>query len=96
MSQQAQPIHEQVGFDYIAALRDLLTILTFKEIAGHVGYRSVGSVTAVLEGKIPSHIHGEAIWALYMEKFKRKPPLFNGAHTNAFQNSAKIDDDVSV
>lgn len=68
-------LYEQVGFNYIEALAELLTRYTYSEIAHNVGYKSVGSITAVLEGKTPSHRHGEAIWALYVDTFGRKPPL---------------------
>lgn len=69
-------LYEKVGFDYAKALRELLERLTYEEVARSVGYRSTGSVTAICyAGRIPSHRHGEAIWALYCDTFKRKPPL---------------------
>lgn len=71
----AKTLYEQVGFDYIAAINDLLRKFTYLEIASHVGYKSTGSITAVLEGKTPSHRHGEALWALYCDTFGRKPPM---------------------
>ena len=65
----------QLGFDYVAAVSELLNKFTYKEIAERIGYRSTGSVTAVLEGRIPSHSHGEALWLLYKVTFGRRPPL---------------------
>ncbi len=69
------PLYEQVGFDYVATLRELLTRMTFEEVAFNLGYRSNGSVTELLKGRIPSHKHGEAMWALYLNTFGKKPPL---------------------
>lgn len=70
------PLAERVGFDYAAAVRNILKKLTYVELAGRVGYNSTGSVTAVLKGKIkPSHPHGEAIWALHLELYGEKPPM---------------------
>jgi len=70
-----QPLYKQVGFDYVTALSELLQRFTYQEIAERVGYKSVGSVTSVLSGRTPSHIHGEAIWALYIAAFGKKPPF---------------------
>jgi len=67
--------HEKVGFDYAQAMVELLKRFTYREIADHLGYNSVGSITAVLGGKIPSHLHGEALWLLYRDTFGRRPPL---------------------
>ena len=75
MNEFRVPLHELVGFDYVAALREILNQLTYEECAYRVGYSSTGGVTAVLKGRVPSHKHGEAIWALYLELFDRKPPL---------------------
>jgi len=69
------PLYERVGFNYVSALKELLKIYTYKELADRIGYRSTGSITAVLSGRTPSHIHGETIWALYIDTFGRKPPL---------------------
>ena len=68
-----EQLHERVGFDYVAAMRRLLTVFTYSEIASRVGYNSVGSVSAVADGRVPSHVHGEAIWAMYVDKFGEKP-----------------------
>lgn len=68
-------LHARVGFDYAQAMKDLLKRLTHMEIAFRIGYQSTGSVTAVVKGVIPSHKHGEALWALYMEVFGTKPPM---------------------
>ena len=72
---EGQPIHVQVGFNYVQAMIDLLTKFTYREIAERLGYSSVGSITAVLSGKVPSHLHGEALWLLYRDTFGRRPPL---------------------
>lgn len=68
------PLHSQVGYDYASTMRELLTKYTYSEIAERVGYKSVGAVSAVLEGRVPSHVHGEAMWALYKDTFGKKPP----------------------
>lgn len=69
------PLYERVGFDYVAAMNDLLAKFTYSEIAAKLGYKSTGSITAILKGHSPAHQHGEALWALYIETFNRKPPL---------------------
>lgn len=69
------PLLEKVGFDYAAALREMLQRLTYEELAFKIGYGSAGSLGGVLKGMTPSHRHGEAIWALYVEMFGRKPPM---------------------
>lgn len=68
-------IHRGLGFDYAQAMAELLTKFTHREIIERLGYSSVGSVTAVLKGKVPSHLHGEAMWVLYRDTFSRRPPL---------------------
>ena len=68
------PLHAQVGYDYAGALTELLKIYTYSEIAERIGYRSVGAVSAIKNGNVPSHVHGEALWALYKDTFKKKPP----------------------
>lgn len=69
------PLHEQVGFDYVAAVRELLERVTYQELAFSIGYESVGSISGLLKGRKPSHIQGEALWAFYLATFGRKPPL---------------------
>ena len=68
-------IHHQLGFDYARAMKDLLERFTYREIAERLGYNSVGSITAVLDGKVPSHLHGQALWVMYWTTFGRRPPL---------------------
>ena len=81
------PLYDRVGFNYAQALRDLLKKLTYADIAQRVGYNSTGSLTEILgRGRSPSHRHGEAIWALYLEVFGKKPPLT--IQENARQDSA--------
>lgn len=77
LSEQTEetPLHERVGFDYIKAIRDLLKKMTYEELAFAIGYNSTGSITAVLKGRVPSHVHGEALWALYLASYGCKPPL---------------------
>ena len=69
------PLYERAGFDYAGALRNLLKKMTYTELAGKIGYSSTGSITAVLKGHVPSHVHGQAIWSLYLETFGEKPPM---------------------
>lgn len=69
------PLHEQVGFDYAQAVREIHRLLTYDEIAERIGYDSKGSISRILDGAVPKHVQGEAIWALYIELFGRKPPL---------------------
>ena len=69
------PLYEQVGFDYVKAILDLRSQLTYGQIAEAVGYFDGSSISRLLEGSVPSHRHGEAIWALYVQMFGRKPPL---------------------
>lgn len=68
------PLHEQVGFNYVAAVRELLERVTYEELAFTIGYESVGSISGLLKGRKPSHIQGEALWAFYLATFGRKPP----------------------
>jgi len=75
-------LYDLVGFDYVRAVSDLLLKFTYADIASRVGYRSTGSITSILDGQVPSHMHGEAIWALYIETFKRKPPLIAQKNAN--------------
>ena len=67
-------LHEQVGYDYAGALAELLKVYTYNEIAERIGYRSIGALAAIKKGNIPSHVHGEAMWALYRDTFHKKPP----------------------
>lgn len=71
-----RPIHEEVGFDYVAALLRIRERLTYDEIAEVIGYDSKGGISRIMDGKTtPSHVRGEAIWALYVELFHERPPL---------------------
>lgn len=67
--------HLGLGYDYMRAISELLERFTYQEIATSIGYRSVGSITSILSGKVPSHLHGEALWLLYQKTFNRRPPL---------------------
>ena len=63
------------GFDYARAVLDLRGKMSYEEIAYICGYEGPSSVFRVMNGVIPSHPRGEAIWALYVRVFKRKPPV---------------------
>lgn len=75
MNDLSLPLYEQVGFDYVTATVELLKKMSRMEMSERVGYASAGSIHSLLKGRTPSHIHGEAIWALYIEVFGCKPPL---------------------
>ncbi len=64
-----------VGFDYAAALMAIREQMSYAVIADYVGYESSSSVQRVIDGAIPPHPQGEAIWALYRELFEDKPPI---------------------
>jgi hypothetical protein len=69
----------EVGFDYASAVGELLTRMTCDDIAKALGYRSAGSIHDITKkGRIPSHVHGELLWALYHDTFGRKPPMSQG------------------
>lgn len=63
-----------VGFDYAKAMIEISRRLTYWQIAEYCGYEGKQSVLDVIQGHIPSHPQGEAIWALYVELFGHKPP----------------------
>ncbi len=67
--------HTDHGFDYAATVTELLQKFTYREIADRLGYSSVGSITSILDGKVPSHHHGEALWVLYQRIYGKRPPL---------------------
>jgi hypothetical protein len=75
-----RPIHEEVGFNYAQTVRELNRIFTYEQIAECCGYESSRSVRNLLElnpsGEpvVPSHRAGEALWAMYVEAFGRRPP----------------------
>lgn len=69
------PYSELVGFNYSAATLELLKRFTYDELKDLLGYQSKGSISQLLEGVIPAHDKGEALWALYMDTFGHKPPL---------------------
>lgn len=71
MSDPAVP----VGFDYARALLEIKKYRTHEEIAAFVGYESIGSISNILNGRIPNHPQGEAIFTLYREIFGKKPPM---------------------
>ena len=66
---------EHVGFWYSQAIRELSHRMTYEHIADELGYKSKTSIFKILRGATPRHISGEALWALYVDTFHRKPPL---------------------
>lgn len=64
-----------VAFDYAKALLEIRKRMTYEEIAAFIGYESVGSIGDIIRGRIPNHPQGQAIYVLYIELFKRKPPM---------------------
>lgn len=64
-----------VGFDYAQALIDIRGHMTYDQIADVCGFVDKAAVARVVNGKIPRHPQGEAIWAVYLEIFGRKPPM---------------------
>lgn len=67
---------DRVGFNYVAATLDLLRAgVTYERLAEALGYKSKGAISRLLEGSIPSHVQGEALWAFYCATFSRKPPM---------------------
>lgn len=69
------PYSELVGFNYSATTLELLKRFTYDELKDLLGYQSKGSISQLIECVIPAHDKGEALWALYMDTFGRKPPL---------------------
>ena len=64
-----------VGFDYARALTEISEQMTYDQIAEYCGYENRASIFRVMNGAIPPHPQGEAIWSLYCVLFGRKPPL---------------------
>lgn len=67
-------ILEYVGYDYAQTILELSHRMTYDQIARAVGYKNKSSVHMILDGSVPSHDRGEALWVLYQETFGRKPP----------------------
>lgn len=64
-----------VGFDYSRALLELRNVYTYAKIAEFCGYAQAAQIGHLIRGHIPNHPRGEAIYALYLETFNRKPPM---------------------
>lgn len=64
-----------VGFDYSRAMLEIRGRMTYEEIAAYLGYESVGSIGNIINGRIPNHPQGEAIFTLYRKLFGKKPPM---------------------
>lgn len=63
-----------VGFDYAETIRQLNKTLTYEQIAEFCGYESRNAVYKILNGSLPAHPQGEALWVLYVKAFGKKPP----------------------
>lgn len=70
-----------VGFNYSMALLAIRKHRTYEEIAAYLGYDSVGAIGKVIQGSVPSHPVGEAIYVLYRELFGTKPPMSSSQAT---------------
>ena len=70
-----QPLCEIVGFNYSAATLELLRVMTYDDLKDKLGYQSKGSISQLIDGVIPAHDKGEALWAVYVDTFRRKPPI---------------------
>jgi hypothetical protein len=65
----------EVGYDYRQAVVQINQHLSYDQIAGFCGYKSKGSVADIAAGHaVPDHPKGEALYILYVELFKHKPP----------------------
>lgn len=71
MSQPTIP----VGFDYARAMLEIRKLMTYEEIAACLGYENAQSVGNIINGRIPNHPQGEALFVLYRELFGCKPPM---------------------
>ena len=79
-----------VGFDYAGALREILTKRSYSDVMRYLGYSSKYSVIRVLGGSMPAHAQGEAIYALYVSLFNKKPPMSRFQETGAYTDGHKI------
>lgn len=73
-----------VGFDYAKAVLEILRVKTYEDVAAYLGYESVGAISRILGGSVPSHPIGEAIFVLYRELFGRKPPMTTEQATGVY------------
>ncbi len=64
-----------VGFDYARAVLEIRKRMTYEEIAACLGYEYASSVGNIVNGRIPNHPQGEALFVLYRELFGCKPPM---------------------
>ena len=68
--------YPSVGFNYAQAVNDLLAVYGREALAEAIGYNSKTQIRRIQEnGAIPMHSYGEALYALYYDTFKKKPPL---------------------
>lgn len=89
-----------VGFNYSLALLEILRNQTYEEIAAYLGYESVGAIGKIINGAIPSHPVGEALFALYLDIFGKKPPMSQaqalGVATSHLHPSANLSTSVRI
>lgn len=78
-----------VGFDYIQALLHIRNHRTYEEIAEFIGYDSKNSIARLLNGTVPAHPQGEAIFVLYRMIFGDKPPMNSQQKVGQFEQVAK-------
>jgi hypothetical protein len=61
------------GFDYRKAILRIRGKMTYQEISEYCGYENASSIARILQGTIPLHPQGEAIYYLYCNLFNEKP-----------------------
>ena len=91
MSKPSSP----VGFDYANAIRALARKMTYEQIAKACGYDSRNSVYRVLNGAIPSHPQGEALFVLYREAFGDKPPMTQEQAAGEYVTQSDLDEGLT-
>ena len=69
------PPYPPSGFDYAQTVRELHGVMTLDQIAEYCGYETHVAVIKLLQGAVPSHPQGQALWVLYRAKFGHKPPM---------------------
>lgn len=66
----------EVGFDYARTVLEINRAgWSYEQIALFCGYESKGTIAGIIQGAMPGHREGEALYILYVELFNRKPPL---------------------
>lgn len=67
----------EAGFDYVHTILALREHYSYASIAEYCGYEGRASISYMLNGGVPSHPQGEALYILYFETFGKKPPVKN-------------------